>query len=94
MPRQPDQLDVALAFPLQAAARRNAIEIAVNVYLEQRRRMIGVPPFFQKVVWLITIAVAVPLKTVGYGPLNGTGSPPMFLSGRHSAARITRLASA
>jgi hypothetical protein len=57
MPCQPDQLDVVLAFPLKAAARRNAIEIAVNVYVEQRRRMIGGPPFFQKVVWL---------KTVGY----------------------------
>jgi hypothetical protein len=55
MPCQPDQLDVVLAFPLKAAARRNAIEIAV--YVEQRRRMIGGPPFFQKVVWL---------KTVGY----------------------------
>jgi hypothetical protein len=31
------------------------------------------PPL--KVVWLITIAVAVPLKTVGYGPLNAIGAP-------------------
>src|SRR4029077_15241928 len=48
LPRQPDQLDVALAFALKAAARRNAIEIAINVYLEQGRRMIARPPLFQR----------------------------------------------
>ena len=35
--RQPDELDIALAFPLQAPARWHAIEISVNVYFEQRR---------------------------------------------------------
>lgn len=39
--RQPDQLGVALAFPLKAAARLNAIEIAVDIELRQRRGMIG-----------------------------------------------------
>src|SRR6476646_10365071 len=48
LPRQPDQLDVALAFALKAAARRNAIEIAINVYLEQGPRMIARPPLFQR----------------------------------------------
>src|SRR6476619_8415365 len=48
LPRQPDQLDVALAFALKAAARRNAIEIAINIYLEQGRRMIARPPLFQR----------------------------------------------
>ena len=48
MPCQPDQLDVALAFPLKPPARRNAIEIAINVYLEQRRWMIARPPLFQR----------------------------------------------
>src|ERR1700730_5674719 len=46
--RQPDQLDVALALTLKAAARWNAIEIAINVNLEQRRRIIAGPPFFQR----------------------------------------------
>jgi hypothetical protein len=36
--RQPDQLDIALAFALKAAARWDTIEIAINVNLEQRRR--------------------------------------------------------
>ena len=45
---QPDQLDIALAFALKASARRNAIEIAINVYLEQRRRVIAGPSFFQR----------------------------------------------
>ena len=46
--RQPDQLDVALALALKAAARRDAIEIAINVYFEQRPRMIAGPPLFQR----------------------------------------------
>ena len=32
----------------QGVARRNAIEIAINVYLEQRRRVIAGPSFFQR----------------------------------------------
>jgi hypothetical protein len=32
------------------------------------------PPL--KVVWLITIAAVLPLKTVGYGPLNAIGALP------------------
>jgi hypothetical protein len=31
---QPDQLDVALTLAFEAAARRNAVEIAIDVYLE------------------------------------------------------------
>jgi hypothetical protein len=42
-PGQPNQLDVALAFPLQAPARLHPIEVAVNVNLQQRRRMVGRP---------------------------------------------------
>src|SRR5438445_13863994 len=40
---QPNQLDVALAFSLQASARLHPIEVAVDVNLQQRRRMIGRP---------------------------------------------------
>src|SRR4029077_20504844 len=46
--RQPDQLDVALAFALKASARWDAIEVAINVYLEQRCRMIAGAPSFQR----------------------------------------------
>ena len=35
---QPDQLDIALALPLDASARLNAIEVPVNVDLQQRGR--------------------------------------------------------
>jgi hypothetical protein len=45
---QPDQLDITLALTLKASARRNTIEIAVNVYLEQRRRMIAGPSSFKR----------------------------------------------
>jgi hypothetical protein len=38
---QPDQLDVALALPLQTPARLHPIEVTVDVNLQQRRRMIG-----------------------------------------------------
>src|SRR5262249_45353173 len=38
---QPDQLDIALALPLQASARRNPIEVAVDVKLEHNGRMIA-----------------------------------------------------
>jgi hypothetical protein len=48
MPRQPDQLDITLAFALKASARWNPIEIAINVYLEQRRRVIAGPSSFQR----------------------------------------------
>src|SRR3954471_22588067 len=41
--RQPNQLDVALTFSLQAPARLHPIEVAVDVNLQQRRRMIGRP---------------------------------------------------
>src|SRR5205807_4563713 len=40
---QPNQLDVALALPLQAPARLHPIEVSVDVNLQQRRRMIGRP---------------------------------------------------
>src|SRR3982074_388871 len=40
---QPDQLDVALALPLQAPARLDPIEVSVDVNLQQRRRMVGRP---------------------------------------------------
>ncbi len=38
---EPHQLEVAAGLLLEAAARREAIEIAVDVDLEQGRRMIG-----------------------------------------------------
>src|SRR6185436_5370592 len=41
LPGQPDHLDIALAFPLQASARRNPIKIAVDVELEHRARVIA-----------------------------------------------------
>ena len=41
---QPHQLDVALGFALQATARLNPVEIAVDVDLEQHRRVVGRPP--------------------------------------------------
>src|SRR5437773_3415934 len=40
---QPNQFDVALAFPFQAPARLHPIEVSVDVNLQQRRRMIGRP---------------------------------------------------
>ena len=40
---QPHQLDVALAFPLQAPARGDAVEVTVQVDLEQGRGMTGGP---------------------------------------------------
>src|SRR6266404_4653613 len=40
---QPNQLDVALALPLQAPARLHPIEVSVDVNLQQRRRMVGRP---------------------------------------------------
>src|SRR6478609_6439418 len=40
---QPNQLDVALALPLQPPARLHPIEVSVDVNLQQRRRMIGRP---------------------------------------------------
>ena len=45
------------------------------------------PPL--KVVWLITIAAVLPLKTVGYGPLNGIGAPETYAEPRcRRAARV------
>src|ERR1700686_904778 len=41
--RQPDEFDVALAFPLKTAARLDAIEIAIDVKLQQRRGMVARP---------------------------------------------------
>ena len=40
---QPDQLDVALCFALQATAGLDPVEVAVDVDLQQRRRMVGGP---------------------------------------------------
>ena len=40
---QPNQLDVALAFPLQAPARLHPIEVSIDVNLQQRRWMVGWP---------------------------------------------------
>src|SRR5205814_6444043 len=40
---QPNQLDIALALPLQAPARLHPIEISVDVNRQQRRRMRGQP---------------------------------------------------
>jgi hypothetical protein len=37
---QPHQLNVALGFALQAATRLNAVQVAVNVELQQIRRMV------------------------------------------------------
>src|SRR5262249_3547292 len=41
LPGQPDQFDVALAFPLQAPARRNPIKIAIDVELEHNAGVIA-----------------------------------------------------
>src|SRR5215813_15135177 len=41
LPGQPDHLDVALAFPLHAPARRNPIKIAVDVELEHNAGVIA-----------------------------------------------------
>src|ERR1700681_23631 len=41
---QPNQLDIALALPLQAPAPLYPIEVSVDVNLQQRPRMIGRPP--------------------------------------------------
>src|SRR5271169_5550304 len=43
MTSQPHQLDIALALPLKPSARLDAIEISVNVDLQQRRRVISWP---------------------------------------------------
>jgi hypothetical protein len=43
-PEQPDHFQIAACFPFQAAARLNAIEITVDVELEQRRRVIARSP--------------------------------------------------
>jgi hypothetical protein len=48
---QPNQLDVALALPLQPSARLHSIEVVVNINLQQRRRMIGRP---SRRLWLDT----------------------------------------
>ena len=40
---QPDQFGVALTLPLKAPARLDAIEVSVDVDLQQRRRMVGRP---------------------------------------------------
>src|SRR5258706_14277225 len=34
--RQPHQFDVALGFPFEPAARRDAVQIAIEIYLQQR----------------------------------------------------------
>src|SRR6185312_13946066 len=41
LPGQPDHLDIALAFPLQASARRHAIEVAVYIELEHNTGVIA-----------------------------------------------------
>src|SRR5207247_8788006 len=41
---QPHQLDIALRFALQAAAGLDTVEVAVDVDLEQNRRVVGRPP--------------------------------------------------
>src|SRR5215510_13982339 len=43
LPRQPDQLDVALALPLEPSARRNPIKIAVDIELEHHAGVIAGP---------------------------------------------------
>ena len=51
LPGQPDHLDIALAFPLQAPARRNPIKIAVDVQLEHNAGVIAGSAGFE---WLDT----------------------------------------
>ena len=46
--RQPDQFEIALALALQAAARRDAVEIAVNIEFEHHRRMVTGPAGLQR----------------------------------------------
>ena len=43
-PREPDQLQVPMAFALKAARRLNLVEVAVDVDLKERRRVITRPP--------------------------------------------------
>ena len=38
---EPDHIDIALALALQAAAGLHAVEVTVNLELQQHRRMIG-----------------------------------------------------
>ena len=38
---EPDQFEIALGFPLQATAGLNAVETAVRVELEERRRVVA-----------------------------------------------------
>jgi hypothetical protein len=40
-PQQPDDLDVAVAFSLQPAARPNAVEVAIDVKLKQITRRVA-----------------------------------------------------
>jgi len=42
-PQQPDDLDVAMTFRFQAAARPNSVEIAVDVEFEQIARRVARP---------------------------------------------------
>ncbi len=42
-PRQPHQLDIATRLRLQPAARVNAVEIPVDVDLQENRRMVARP---------------------------------------------------
>src|SRR5476651_82283 len=42
-PRQPHQLDVALALPLQPTARGDLVDVAINVDLQQHTRVIRRP---------------------------------------------------
>jgi hypothetical protein len=42
-PGQPHQLDIALRFAFQSPARLKAVEVAVEVDLQQRRGMVGRP---------------------------------------------------
>jgi len=42
--RQPHQLDVAPSLALQPPARRHAVQVAVDVEIQERHRMVGRPP--------------------------------------------------
>src|SRR5580704_466730 len=41
LPGQPDHLDIALTFPLQAPARRHSIEVAIDEELEHHAGMVA-----------------------------------------------------
>ena len=78
---QPNQLDVALALPLQPPARLHPIEVSVNVNPQQRRRMIGRS---SRRLWLDPAKAEFCRKFPGHGGVCGCRADPtrLFASDR------------